>query len=139
MMKRFFLLLAMIVIAGVVVSCSSAQPAIDVETIELDLGDVPNGEIAARDVAVRNTGDAILVIEAISTSCGCTTATLEPMQLGPGESGVLHIEFNSGAFTAGFRASYRWLIDEGFADPASPIGNPEGGYADAAVNIGARF
>lgn len=48
------------------------------------------------------------------------------------------LEFNTGALTAGVRASYHWLIDEGFADPAA-LGNPEGGFMDATLNIGARF
>jgi opacity protein-like surface antigen len=48
------------------------------------------------------------------------------------------IEFNTGAVTAGLRASYRYLVGESFADP-STIGNLEGGYLDAAVTLGARF
>lgn len=48
------------------------------------------------------------------------------------------IEFNSGALTAGFRTTYRFLIDESFADPAS-TGNPEGGFLNAQLNLGARF
>lgn len=67
------------------------------ETAEFDLGDVPNGEIAARDVVVRNEGDGLLVVEGISTSCSCTAAALEPMRLQPGESGTLHIEYDAGA------------------------------------------
>jgi opacity protein-like surface antigen len=49
------------------------------------------------------------------------------------------LEFNSGAVTAGVRATYRWLIDEGFADAAQPVGNPEGGLFDASFTLGARF
>jgi opacity protein-like surface antigen len=48
------------------------------------------------------------------------------------------LEFNTGAVTAGFRTSYRLLMDEGFADPAVP-GNPEGGYLDASLTLGGRF
>ena len=48
------------------------------------------------------------------------------------------LEFNTGAVTAGLRASYRLLIGESFADP-STIGNLEGGYLDAALTLGARF
>jgi len=36
-------------------------------------------------------------VEAVSTSCGCTTATLEPMTIQPGETALLRIEFDSGA------------------------------------------
>ena len=49
------------------------------------------------------------------------------------------LEFNSGALTAGVRATYRLLIDEGFADGAQPVGNPEGGMLDASLTIGGRF
>lgn len=49
------------------------------------------------------------------------------------------IEFNTGAVTAGLRTSYRWLIDESFADPAVASGNPQGGYLDAQLSLGGRF
>ena len=87
----------LIVAAGVLAACSRGEPQIAVETAQLDFGDVPNGEIASRDVLVRNDGDSELVVEGISTSCGCTSATLEPMQIAPGESGTLHIEVDAGA------------------------------------------
>lgn len=96
-MQRTTLLLFLIAAAGFLAGCSRGAPAIVVETLQFDLGDVHNGEIAARDVTVRNAGDAELVIENISTSCGCTTANLEPMRLAPGESGTLHIEVDAGA------------------------------------------
>lgn len=97
-MRRILLpLLLLVVLGGVLAACSSGTPQIAVEMQELDLGDVPNGTIASRDLAVRNSGDSMLVVETISTSCGCTTATLEPMQLAPGENGTLHIEYDAGA------------------------------------------
>lgn len=49
------------------------------------------------------------------------------------------LEFNSGAVSAGFRATYRFLLDEAFADNAQTVGNPEGGLFDATVTVGARF
>lgn len=49
------------------------------------------------------------------------------------------IEFNTGALHAGLRTTYRWLIDESFADNAAPVGNPQGGLLDAQVTVGGRF
>lgn len=95
-MRRLILLLLFVLVASLV-ACSGGEPQLAMEMVQLDLGEVPNGEIATRDVVVRNEGDADLVVKDISTSCGCTTATLEPMQLGPGESGTLHIEYDAGA------------------------------------------
>lgn len=90
-------LLLLAVLSGALAACTGGTPQIAVETQEIDLGDVPNGTIATRDVAVRNAGDGMLVVDTLSTSCGCTTATLEPMQLAPGESGTLHIAYDSAA------------------------------------------
>jgi hypothetical protein len=107
MMRRSYLLhlLFVVPLAGLLAACSPAEPRIAVETTRLDLGDVPNGAVAARDVVVRNEGDSLLVVEAITTSCGCTTATLVPMQLEPGASGALHIEFDAGAHGPALRGA----------------------------------
>jgi hypothetical protein len=48
------------------------------------------------------------------------------------------IEFNSGAVTAGLRATYRLLVDESFARGSAP-GNPQGGLFDASFTLGGRF
>lgn len=79
------------------VACGGSEPQINLETNELTLGDVVNGEIVSREVKVDNTGQAELVIEYISTSCGCTKATLEPMIVAPGGHATLTVTFDSGA------------------------------------------
>lgn len=48
------------------------------------------------------------------------------------------LEFNKGSLTAGLRATYRVLLDEGFAAGAAPT-NPTGGLLDASVTLGGRF
>lgn len=48
------------------------------------------------------------------------------------------IEFNTGAVTAGVRATYRLLVDESFAANTEP-GNPQGGLFDASFTLGGRF
>jgi len=74
-----------------------AGPRLAADATLLDLGEIVNGVVVERDVAVRNDGDALLVVEEVLTTCGCTTAALEPMTLAPGEAGNLHIAFDSGA------------------------------------------
>lgn len=93
MRKLFHFLLLGLFLAG----CATQQPKIRLEDEKLDLGEVINGEIVNRDVNVYNGGEAPLVVEAVSTSCGCTKATLDPMTIPAGGSGVLHLEFDSGA------------------------------------------
>ncbi len=97
MRRRFLTLLLLALGAALLAACRGAAPAIAVETTRLDLGDVANGVVVTRDVVVTNRGDGPLVVESITTSCGCTTATLEPMTLAPGASGTLRIAFDAGA------------------------------------------
>jgi len=78
-------------------ACVSYQPSIILEEDYFNFGDVINGEIMTYELTVSNKGNSPLEIESVSTSCGCTTATLEPMTIQPGEKGTLHIEFDSGA------------------------------------------
>ncbi len=95
-MKR--LTIIVLVFAGfLLAACNGDQPQISLESTNLDLGDVVNGEIIERDLMVRNAGSGTLVVESVSTSCGCTSATLEPMTISPAGDAILHIEFDSGA------------------------------------------
>ena len=89
----FFLLLLGLLLAA----CSDKQPQIIIEVIDTNWGHVVNGEILSRDLIVRNEGQADLVIADVTTSCSCTEATLLPMVIAPGETGILTIEFDSGA------------------------------------------
>lgn len=79
-------------------ACGPAgQPAIELEQNEIDLGRVTNGEVRTFTVEVRNTGQATLEIEAVTTSCGCTSAAVAPLEIGPGQTGMLEVTYDSGA------------------------------------------
>ena len=91
-MLRIVLLLAAVALAG----CSENAPDIDVVD-SYDMGTVVKGELAAADLAVRNRGNGPLTVVAVSTSCGCTTATLTPMLIPAGGEGRLRIEYDSAA------------------------------------------
>ncbi|NTX01541.1 MULTISPECIES: outer membrane beta-barrel protein [Myxococcus] len=58
--------------------------------------------------------------------------TMEEVPLAAG------VEFNSGALTAGVRATWRVLLDNGFANDALDE-DTDGGLLDASVTLGARF
>jgi hypothetical protein len=91
-------LFAVTVLAALVVAaCSGGVPVIQVDSAEEDLGELINGEVKTLEIPVRNTGTDDLIIEAVTTSCGCTSASVEPSTIGPGGEGVLHIEYDSGA------------------------------------------
>jgi hypothetical protein len=97
MSKRWFILMVLIMGSAVLLSACGGQPQIAITENSLNLGEVVNGEVVTREITVQNVGQADLDIASITTSCGCTKATLEPMTIAPGERGTLHIEFDSGA------------------------------------------
>lgn len=91
-MRTVLLVLA----AGLLVACSRGAPDIDVVSA-YDAGSVMKGSPAVADLAVRNLGDRPLTVEGVSTSCGCTTATVAPMVIPPGGEAGLHVVYDSGA------------------------------------------
>ncbi len=94
---RKYLVLTMFLLTVVLTACSVAKPQISLEMSEFDFEDVVNGEIVTKDVVVTNSGQSDLVVETVTTTCGCTTATLNPMSIPAGGTATLHIEFDSGA------------------------------------------
>lgn len=94
-MKRILFIVSL---AGVLLaSCTGDVPEIVLERSEMDIGEITNGEVRTINIEVRNTGEGDLIIEAVTTSCGCTTAQIEPMTISPGGKGVLDITYDSGA------------------------------------------
>lgn len=122
---KYLLLLTLILLAacggtGAAVEPAAGAPRLALETATLELGEMPNGEIATREVAVRNDGDAPLVVSSVTTSCGCTTAALEPMTIAPGQSGVLRVTFDSGAHGPDLRGPLLREVMMASNDPAAP-------------------
>ena len=90
--------LALAIVGGLALAaCGGTAPDISLPDSNADLGEVVNGEIVAFEIPVHNIGDGELVIEAVSTSCGCTTANLSPELIPAGGSGTLAITYDSGA------------------------------------------
>ncbi|MCJ7660330.1 MAG: DUF1573 domain-containing protein [Anaerolineales bacterium] len=119
MMRKSYLGIFLL-ISLLLVACTSDQPSISFESKQFDLGDVVNGEIVSRDVILHNDGDSPLVVETVSTSCGCTQASLDPMTISPGEVGVLHIDFDSGAHGLNLTGKVTRQIFINSNDPQQP-------------------
>ena len=96
MKRRITFSLLFLALVMLVTACGG-QPLISLASTQLNLGDVVNGVVVTRELDVQNDGQADLIIEAVTTSCGCTQATIDPMTITPGNSGTLRITFDSGA------------------------------------------
>jgi len=95
--RAALVLVLLAAVRALLAGCAGGEPDILLEEEQLDLGPLQNGEVRSFEVEVVNQGTGDLVIEAVSTSCGCTSARVIPTTLGPGESGSLQVTFDSGA------------------------------------------
>jgi hypothetical protein len=60
-----------------------------------DFGKIQTGGIVSYDFKFKNTGSSPLIITDGRATCGCTTPTWPKTPVKPGESGVIHVTFNS--------------------------------------------
>lgn len=119
-MKRGLIFLVVTAVLPFVLVACNGRPQMTLAENSLQLGDVVNGEVITRQVPVQNNGAADLVIENITTSCGCTQASLDPMTIPAGGSGVLSITFDSGAHGPGLTGPLLRQVFITSNDPQQP-------------------
>ncbi|NOZ06424.1 MAG: DUF1573 domain-containing protein [Chloroflexi bacterium] len=71
-------------------------PKIELPQTKHDFGEVPQGNVVTVTLPVRNVGTADLHIKTVATSCGCTSAKVEPDVIPPQGEGTLTAWYNSG-------------------------------------------
>ena len=74
---------------------TSGTPKFEFKETTHDFGSITEGEIAEHVFTFTNTGDAPLVIQNTSASCGCTTPSYSREPVAPGETGEVQVKFNS--------------------------------------------
>jgi hypothetical protein len=72
-------------------------PRISVEPQSFDFGRALPGKTLEKQFSLRNFGDADLVVERITTTCGCTAALLDDAHklLKPGQSAQLRVRLET--------------------------------------------
>lgn len=70
-------------------------PRLEANNLVKDFGAVTPGARLKGSFKFRNTGDAPLTIERITTSCGCTDATVSDHTVYPGKSASLEVVLNA--------------------------------------------
>jgi hypothetical protein len=70
-------------------------PRITFAEIIHDFGNIEPGTRNTCEFKFTNTGDSPLKITDVSKSCGCTTSSLEKEEYGPGESGILKVDYHA--------------------------------------------
>jgi hypothetical protein len=99
-------------------ACSAGEPELEV-VAAYDMGRVAKGDTAVAEIPVRNNGTAPLVVEAVSTSCGCTEATLSSLTIDAGKEATLRVAYDSGVHESDEGAMERYVFIMS-NDPAQP-------------------
>lgn len=75
-----------------------AAPNLAVENPSFDFGEIFQGEQVPHVFSFSNTGDEILSIDRVNSSCGCTAALISEKTLAPGGKGEVKVSFDSTRF-----------------------------------------
>jgi hypothetical protein len=92
-------------------------PRIRVEPESFDFGRTLPDRVLRKEFAVRNFGDVPLVIEGISTTCGCTAALTASSRVEPGGSTSLRVTFETRRYSG--RVERLVLVRSN--DPKTPL------------------
>ena len=94
-MQKYLLLLLILFVLPLHVF---AAPVVTTEVLEYDFGEVAQGDKVNYTFRFKNTGDELLEISSVSSSCGCTAALLSSKRIAPGDMGEIKATFDSSRF-----------------------------------------
>ncbi len=72
-----------------------AIPVISFEETRYDFGDIEQGQKISHIFEFENSGDSELLIQKLSSTCGCTASVISATFLLPGEKGQIEIEIDT--------------------------------------------
>ncbi len=96
--------------------CTAAGPKIRFEEMSWDFGAVKEGKVLSHIFVFHNDGDAVLTIDRVRTTCGCTAALVSQKRIPSGEKGEIRIQFRTKGYS-GFNKKYVFIDSN---DPEQP-------------------
>ncbi|HVO12547.1 MAG TPA: DUF1573 domain-containing protein [Vicinamibacteria bacterium] len=93
------------------------QPEARVEPASFDFGKALPGRTLKKEFVLKNAGEATLVIEGVSTTCGCTAAIAGATRLPPGRSTSLSVTLQ----TRDYRGPVERRVLVRSNDPKTPL------------------
>lgn len=76
---------------------AAAAPVMKFEKDTHDFGKIKSGDKVTYDFKFTNSGQSPLIITDATATCGCTKPEWPKTPVKPGESGIIHVTFNSAA------------------------------------------
>jgi hypothetical protein len=77
------------------VAAAGEGPRLVIDPESWDFGRTLKNRVLEKRFTIKNVGDAPLVVERITTTCGCAAALLDDKTLDPGESAQLKVTFQT--------------------------------------------
>ncbi len=87
-------ILVIVIIVFLSVMNAFPEAALTLMTDEIDMGSFEAAEIREGKVAIKNDGDAPLLIMRVTTDCGCTVASYPQDEIMPGDTASITVRFN---------------------------------------------
>jgi hypothetical protein len=99
-------LACVLALQGALVGAQEAKPSprpkgprIAVEPVSFDFGPALPNKTLHKEFSVRNFGTEDLVIEGVSTTCGCTAALSESKLIKPGSAAALRVSLETRSYS----------------------------------------
>lgn len=93
-MKKVILVL-IVGLISLSISAQEKKAAILFESDVVDYGEVAHGADGVRKFKFKNTGDDVLIIARVYSSCGCTIPKKPEAPIQPGESGEIEVKYDT--------------------------------------------
>jgi len=77
------------------IQAQEKKAAITFESDVVDYGEVVYGSDGVREFKFTNTGDDILIVASVYSTCGCTIPKKPEDPIKPGESGVIEVKYDT--------------------------------------------
>ncbi|MGY5848851.1 DUF1573 domain-containing protein [Salegentibacter sp. F14] len=93
-MKKF-IAIAVLILAGASVATAQNTAKMEFKTETIDYGEIKKGSDGVRVFEFTNTGNAPLIIENVTSSCGCTIPKKPEEPIMPGETGEIEVKYDT--------------------------------------------
>lgn len=92
-------LLVIMLFVSLLASFLQAKSQIKFKETTINFGEIDSGAEVNVVFEFENTGDSVLIIKNVSTSCGCTSTQLAKLEYQPGEKGTIPVKFISKGYS----------------------------------------
>jgi len=93
-MKKLMLLL-FVGLMTINLTAQEKKAAITFESDVVDYGEVDYGADGVREFKFKNTGNDVLIIARVYSTCGCTIPKKPEDPIQPGESGIIEVKYDT--------------------------------------------